>query len=97
MLRGMPKNSSIDILKRWQAMDAALAGHEWFTVRRFAKKWGVSDRTVFRDLDAFRAMGQAIKCIPPASGSELLYDYRQRYEPGVRCLFHCQPLPKKGN
>lgn len=61
----MPKNSSIDVLKRWMALDGLLTGRGEHTARLkagpFAKKWGVSEKTVRRDLLAFKEMGQEIR------------------------------------
>jgi len=56
----MPKNSSLTILKRWQAMDHALL-QEGLNVPNFARKWKVCTKTVYRDLAAFRALGRRTK------------------------------------
>jgi hypothetical protein len=55
----VPKNTALDILKRWQALDAALAG-EGLHVAAFARGAGVSPKTVYRDLEVFRELGQDI-------------------------------------
>lgn len=57
----MAKNSSTEILKRWQAMDSSL-GWEGLHVASFAKQWKVSIKTVRRDLKAFEAMGKETYC-----------------------------------
>jgi hypothetical protein len=56
----MPKNSSSDILKRWKAMDAALGSLKGLSVAGFARQWKVSTKTVRRDLEAFREIGQRV-------------------------------------
>jgi hypothetical protein len=53
----MAKQSAAKVLERWLALDAALAGGG-LHVPTFAREWGVSTRTVRRDLAAFRALGQ---------------------------------------
>jgi hypothetical protein len=55
----MPKNASTDILKRWQAMDAALSG-EGLHAPTFARQFRVSEKTVRRDRAAFEALGRTM-------------------------------------
>ena len=66
----MPKNSNVEVLRRWRDMDAWLAGRlvgkaggrtrRGLSLRYFARKWGVSARTVVRDLIAFQSLGQEL-------------------------------------
>jgi hypothetical protein len=61
----MPKNSSVEVLRRWRAMDAALAIDDarlGLHVPTFAREWNVNERTVRRDLAAFRDLGQEMIC-----------------------------------
>lgn len=53
----MPKNTTADILRRWREMDLLLWRWE-LHIPKFAKKWGVSEKTVYRDIAAFKALGQ---------------------------------------
>jgi hypothetical protein len=74
------------------ALDKALAGLAWMNVPKFARWQGVSVRTVHRDLDAFRQLGQRVVCQHPFAaggvGHELgAHEYIWRYEPGVEPLF----------
>lgn len=87
----MPLNSSLDMLRRWQALDRALS-RELLIVRVFAKKWKTSERTIRRDLDTFKRLGQRIIRRYEWEMSEHYY----QYESGVRCLFTCNlhPAPK---
>jgi hypothetical protein len=63
----MAKNPATEILSRWQALDAALTGYfvkdiesPGLNVPDFARRWKVSTKTIYRDLKAFRYMGQRI-------------------------------------
>jgi hypothetical protein len=55
----MPKNPSTEILRRWQALDYLLSMRS-LEISTFAKRCGVSIKTVRRDLRAFRELGQKI-------------------------------------
>jgi hypothetical protein len=55
----MPKNSSLDVLKRLQALDKALLTGVVF-VKKFAQKWDVTTRQVRYDLGTLRDLGQLI-------------------------------------
>lgn len=91
----MPKNSSISILERWRAMDAALgrpnnAGWVYgLNVDSFALTWGVSTKTIRRDLAAFKAMGRRTVCKRVDKEVDI---YRWYYEAGVEPLFVCNLL-----
>jgi hypothetical protein len=102
-LSGM--NASIDVLKRWMALDKELHVHSGgsLSVKKFAKEWGCSEKTVRRDLEVFEALGQKIT----RERYSNLYIYQ--YGPGVKYLFvhfsekkatHCvycgRPYPKPG-
>jgi hypothetical protein len=56
----MPKNHTTDILRRWRAMDAALYDRGGLRLAYFTRRWGVSEKTVRRDLEAFRELGQRL-------------------------------------
>jgi hypothetical protein len=85
----MPKNSSADILRRWQAMDAMLTRGRLF-VASFARKWNVSMRTVKRDLNAFEELGQRVK-----RGYEWeIAEHYWRYVAGQRPLFTASELKR---
>jgi hypothetical protein len=51
---------ALETLKRWRAMDYCLA-QGGLHVPDFAARWGVSQRTVHRDLAVFRAAGKRIE------------------------------------
>jgi predicted DNA-binding transcriptional regulator YafY len=51
---------ALDSLRRWQAIDWLLARGR-LNVPEFARRWGVSVRTVHRDLALFRAIGKRIE------------------------------------
>jgi hypothetical protein len=61
----MPKNSSIDVLRRWMDLDLLLDEGDYpfsgLYIASFAEKWGVSVKTVRRDLDDFKEMGQKMR------------------------------------
>jgi hypothetical protein len=79
-------NSTLNVLKRWVAMDAAL-NERGLNVPRFARKWKVSTRTVRRDLKAFKQLGQGMRCVHPRS--EEVRDYLWKYEVETDPLFVC--------
>jgi hypothetical protein len=54
----MPKNSGLEMLRRWQALDAELAGKFGLNVPDFAQRWNVCEKTVRCDLELFRQLGQ---------------------------------------
>lgn len=55
----MLKNPTTTILRRWREMDSLLADPRGgLDVPAFTAEWGVSERTVARDLEAFRELGQ---------------------------------------
>lgn len=78
----MPKTSAIRLLKRWRAMDRELGTIFGLHVKSFARDWKVSTRTVMRDLQAFRELGQQVEferledrryCWTYAAGGEWLF------------------------
>jgi hypothetical protein len=79
----MPKNSLVEILRRWQAMDAALFSYDGLNIARFARRWKVNIKTVRRDLEAFREVGQRTVCERDEPGR-----YCWHYEGGVSPLFN---------
>jgi hypothetical protein len=66
----MPKNSSVTILKRWRAMDMTLnyRGAGGLNLAAFAKHHKVTVKTVRRDLEAFKALGQDMVQTDPIDG-----------------------------
>src|SRR4051794_29870622 len=53
--------TSISILQRWIALDAALAcRRHGLDLDRFARRFQVSEKTVRRDLKVFQALGQRL-------------------------------------
>jgi hypothetical protein len=56
----MAKNPTTEVLKRWMEMERALRGDGLY-IPWFAKKWGVTQKTVRRDLEAFKALGQKVR------------------------------------
>jgi hypothetical protein len=91
----MPKNSAIDVLRRWRAMDRDLS-HGGLHVPRFARRWKVSDRTVRRDLEDFHALGQATYLGKrDEDGRDTYYHW---YRDGTRPLFTSNSVrPKIGS
>ena len=78
----MPKNSTTDVLRRWRALDERLAGFGLLTPT-FAREWKVSERTIRRDLDAFRELDQVI--VSEWDGE--ISEHRWLYGKGVVPLF----------
>jgi NADH/NAD ratio-sensing transcriptional regulator Rex len=78
----MPKNSSTAVLRRWQALDRHLRDGN-LLVRYFAEQWGVSEKTIRRDLDAFRQLGQRTM----KGYEQEIAEWWWRYERGVEPLF----------
>jgi hypothetical protein len=76
------KNASLRVLQRWMAMDFALSQRRLY-VKVIARQWGVSTRTVHRDLAAFKKLGQRTDL---HRDHELL-DYFFTYQKGVQPLF----------
>jgi hypothetical protein len=66
----MSKNSNTDILRRWKAMDAALAAGS-LSVADFAKAWSKSEKQITCDLEAFRELGQRIEKPPRLSKAQV--------------------------
>lgn len=91
-LNVMPKNSSIQVLRRWQELDAALT-RGWLNLRRSAERLGTNERTLKRDIAAFRAMGQTIESARSEPWGEIR-EYVKRYAPGTKPLFVAN-LPKE--
>ena len=88
---GLPK-----LLKRWLKLDAALAKGR-IRIDTFAKDNGVDERTVQRDLAAFRALGH------PTVWQEIELDGGMRewshtYPDGIKPVFarhaHLRPEPR---
>lgn len=87
----MPKNSTADILRRWRAMDLLLWKGQ-LVVPTFAKKYGVSLKTVRRDLDGFEELGQKIReQVDPEGGRAWIWVYEEGTEPLFR---HPKPPAK---
>jgi hypothetical protein len=83
----MPKNSSIAILRRWQALDGALSSVNplgGLNVKRFARQWHVSEKTISRDLVAFEMLGQRVWVNQTAAGKDFWL-----YSVGTCPLFFC--------
>lgn len=89
----MPKNSSVTILKRWLEMDALL-GNYGLSVSSFARRWNVSEKTIRRDIAAFRAIGQRIVCRRADDEVDI---YRHFYERGVKPLFYDNGEGQRGS
>ncbi len=87
----MPKNSSVQVLKRWIAMDRALGDSglgRGLVIPLFAKQQGVSPRTVRRDLKAFQDVRRKeLKRITEEIGKPVPMCVQQELD-GVRYLFH---------
>jgi hypothetical protein len=88
----MPKNSSTVVLKRWLALDRALSYRrgsleDGLDAPAFAKRQGVALRTVYRDIAAFRALGQRIDKLKEEVWGQRGQRYRWRYAAGVQALF----------
>ncbi len=80
----MPKNSSVEILKRWKEMDRKLSRPPGLNVPKFAKRWNVSTRTVERDRLAFKALGKEMSFTrAPGTDGKYLWGY----DHDVECLF----------
>lgn len=84
----MPKNNSADRLRLWIDLDQQLS-HGGLLVGVTARQFKVSKRTIHRDLDVFRELGQKIVLwkgsLPLLDAGEHLYLYVK----GVRPLFAC--------
>lgn len=80
---GMPKNSTLDNVKRLIALDAALCNH--FYLGSFAKEWGVSTKTIRRDLAMLRQLGQQTEKF--RINVDGVMETRWQYKPGVKPLF----------
>jgi hypothetical protein len=63
-IRPSGKTSSVNVLRRWIDLDAALRGFygDGWDLRDFAEEHGVDRRTVVRDLAAFESLGQSVEC-----------------------------------
>jgi NADH/NAD ratio-sensing transcriptional regulator Rex len=64
------------ILKRWRALDRELMSITGMNLKSFARKQGVTTRTVRRDIEVFREVGQLIVS-NPADSREHLFEYDQ--------------------
>jgi len=55
-------NAGIDMLKRWMALERALADElgGGLVLEEFAREWGVTVRTIRRDLEVLEALGQKL-------------------------------------
>lgn len=76
----MPNNSFTDVLRRWRALDERLSTGG-LTVSSFAREWKVSVKTIRRDLDAFREIGQQIGKRLEREMNEWWYHYKVDVEP----------------
>jgi len=75
-------------------MDLALS--RCLNVPRFACEWEVSTRTVHRDLEAFRELGQRIVCeriVIERFQTDEIREYLWQYGPEVEPLFLCNSGP----
>lgn len=92
---GMPKNSTLDNLRRLIELDAILADSTLF-IRQFAKAKGVSTKTIRRDLAMLRQLSQRMvhERVDKSPQPETL-DLCWRYEPGVEPLFACNARKKQ--
>jgi hypothetical protein len=86
----MPRESYVETLKRWMALDAELAGlgdtGGGLDVKSFAEAHGVSTRAVYRDIEVFEALEQDVEQErpPDVPGGRRVH----RYDPfTARCLF----------
>jgi hypothetical protein len=77
----MAKRSAAHMLRRWFELDRLLASPTGLDVGEFASKWGVDEKTVRRDLKAFKELGQVIikRCI--GSPYPHAYHYASRDDP----------------
>jgi len=56
----MSKNKNVDTVQRWMKLDVLL-DQEWnLTIKRCAERLNVSEKTIRRDIEAFRELGQDI-------------------------------------
>jgi len=77
-------NATLDILKRWQAMDRLLFNDmEGLDVEAFAEKWDLSTRQVRRDREAFEALG----CLMHKEKQEEGRRHVWHYDGGEAALF----------
>ena len=56
----MAKNTSEQILRRWQELDKLLCGV--LMIYPFAKKYGVDKKTIWRDMELFERLGHPCEC-----------------------------------
>jgi hypothetical protein len=85
----MPKNSTLDNLRRLIALDAILASTVLY-VGHFAEEWGVDARTIRRDLAMLRQLGQKMRherVDKDPHPESLMLGWG--YERGVEPLFAC--------
>jgi hypothetical protein len=80
-------SATTTILRRWMAMDRGLStlGLE---LGVFAKQFDVSEKTVRRDLEAFRELGKEMMCDCDRPGRRY-GQYTWFYASGVDPLFTC--------
>ena len=71
-------------------MDAALGSFTRLHVPSFARRWKVSTKTVHRDLEAFRQLGQGVVGQRDADGQRHVWFY----EDGVEWLFLSNMSPR---
>lgn len=91
----MPKNRSVEILKRWMDLDLLLAHGdatgEGVILSKFAKDHGVSKKTVRRDIEAFAELGYQAACMVTDGGEDHHGNpvdvYRWAYLRGVDPMF----------
>jgi hypothetical protein len=92
----MPKHTNIEVLRRWQAIDLALARGQ-LVVSDIAREFRVDKRTVYRDLEAFADLGQEIEmrsinlrttCLKwKRTGRYEYTEHNHSYPPGQRPIF----------
>lgn len=79
-------SSTLAVLRRWQEMDALLAG-PGLNVPDFASSTKVSTRTIKRDRLAFEELGQEMSWAREYRNRPVVEQYIWRYKPGVDPLF----------
>jgi hypothetical protein len=83
----MPKNTNADVLRRWMALDAALASAAGLHLPSCARAHGASERTVRRDLETLGTFRQLIRLVVEGKAA----DRPWHYAAGERPLFTDTP------
>jgi hypothetical protein len=90
----MPKNKSTEILERWQRLDYQLSRRR-LEIPAFAKQRKVSSKTVYRDLEAFKELGQDIFIADQEHVEGCLVINRWGYRRDCQRLFTWEPPTAK--